>query len=229
MSANFFAQDLEKKMALEWTTPEANRGYTARGREKVTQLKDIAEVEKIRSAVPDLKESYEIGRDDEPDHPNNWPAEEGAVTGFKTDMKDFFEQCKALHVQVMRAIATGMGFDETFFDGFVDVGDNTLRLLHYPAVESDVFSTPGQVRAGEHSVSGQTSFVMATCTFSLTLWHRTTDPSRCSSRTTGAVFRSRAPTELSSTQPLSKTPSSSTPATCWRDGATTRSRARFTE
>lgn len=152
MSAKFFAQPLEKKDALEWTTPQANRGYVAHGREKVTQLNDAAEVEKIRSAVPDLKESFEIGRDDEVGHPNNWPEDEGAVAGFKADMKSFFGECKALHIQVMRAIATGMGFEETFFDRFLDVGDNTLRLLHYPEVKSDVFNTPGQVRAGEHSV-----------------------------------------------------------------------------
>jgi isopenicillin N synthase-like dioxygenase len=68
-------------------------------------------------------------------------------------MLEFFEECKLMHVEVMRAIAVGMGLDETFFDTFVDVGDNTLRLLHYPAVKADVFKiNPGQVRAGEHSV-----------------------------------------------------------------------------
>ncbi|KAK1240728.1 hypothetical protein MKX07_006161 [Trichoderma sp. CBMAI-0711] len=155
MSANFFAQPLEKKAALEWTTPQANRGYVAHGREKVSLLKDNAEVEKVRSAVPDLKESLEIGRDDEEGHPNNWPSEEGSsIVGFRADMLSFFEQCKALHVQVMRAIAMGMGFEESFFDRFVDVGDNNLRLLHYPEVKSDVFNTPGQVRAGDHSDYG---------------------------------------------------------------------------
>lgn len=163
MSANFFAQPPEKKTALEWTTPQANRGYVPHGREKVSLPGDVvAEVERMRSAVPDLKESLEIGRDDEEGHPNNWPDEDDSITGFKAHMKSFFEQCKALHVEVMRAIATGMGFEESFFDRFVDVGDNNLRLLHYPEVKSEVFNTPGQVRAGEHSVSDQASFVMIT-------------------------------------------------------------------
>lgn len=163
MSANFFAQPLEKKEALGWTTPQANRGYVAHGREKVSQLNDAAEVEKVRSAVPDLKESFEIGRDGEVGHPNNWPEEQGAVTGFKGEMKSFFQECKALHVQVMRAIAMGMGFEETFFDRFVNVGDNTLRLLHYPEVRSEVFNTPGQVRAGEHSVRSAMSCCITFC------------------------------------------------------------------
>jgi isopenicillin N synthase-like dioxygenase len=73
---------------------------------------------------------------------------------FRADMLGFYDQCKDLHVEVMRAIAVGMGLDDKFFDSFVDVGDNTLRLLHYPEVKSDVFkANPNQVRAGEHSVS----------------------------------------------------------------------------
>lgn len=70
-------------------------------------------------------------------------------------MTDFFDQCKALHMEVMRAIAVGMSLPAAFFYKFVDDGDNTLRLLHYPAVRKDVFQiNPGQVRAGEHSDYG---------------------------------------------------------------------------
>lgn len=141
-------------MALGWTTAQANRGYSAPGREKVSQLADIIEVEKIRSTAPDLKESFEIGREGEVDYPNQWPADGGDLDGWKADMLKFFDKCKEMHVEVMRAIAVGMELDESFFDGFVDVGDNTLRLLHYPAVDAKVFKVnPGQVRAGEHSVS----------------------------------------------------------------------------
>jgi isopenicillin N synthase-like dioxygenase len=163
MSARFFQLDDAAKLSLGWTTPEANRGYSAPGREKVTQETDPSKVEVLRGASPDIKESFEIGRDDAPGHPNLWPTEQAApasgthrLVGFRTTMSDFFEQCKALHVEVMRAIAVGMGLDdERFFDGFVDVGDNTLRLLHYPAVDRRVFATnPCQVRAGEHSDYG---------------------------------------------------------------------------
>lgn len=77
------------------------------------------------------------------------------LAGFRQAMVDFFDQCKALHVEVMRAIAVGMSLPRDFFDPFVDDGDNTLRLLHYPAVSRDVFRiNPGQVRAGEHSDYG---------------------------------------------------------------------------
>ncbi|KAM0275102.1 hypothetical protein ACHAQH_007539 [Verticillium albo-atrum] len=153
-SASFFTQPDEAKLALGWTTPEANRGYSAPGREKVSQLADISAVSAVRQAAPDLKESFEIGREGVPNHPNQWPVETSAP-GFKKDMLDFFAQCKGLHIEVMRAIGAGMGLAEGFFDGFTDDGDNTLRLLHYPSVDPKVFLVnPGQVRAGEHSDYG---------------------------------------------------------------------------
>ncbi|KAF4953720.1 hypothetical protein FSARC_12326 [Fusarium sarcochroum] len=155
LSARFFDQPLENKMKVVWTTPEANRGYSAPGREKVSEFMDLRDVEKERAALPDLKESLEIGREDEPGFPNQWLEETGNLVGFRQDMLGFFEKCRQLHVEVMKAIAVGMGLDDGFFDSFVDVGDNTLRLLHYPAVKSGVFKTnPGTVRAGAHSDYG---------------------------------------------------------------------------
>lgn len=158
-SANFFNQlSQDEKLALSWTSPESNRGYSAPGREKVTQLTDINEVAKLKQGNPDIKESFEIGRDSDPLYPNRWPDEAAkpAVAGFRTTMMDFHAACRDIHVEVMRAIAVGMGLrDERYFDAFIGDGENTLRLLHYPAVKSEVFRiNPGQVRAGAHSDYG---------------------------------------------------------------------------
>ncbi|KAG6315939.1 hypothetical protein E4U22_007482 [Claviceps purpurea] len=156
-SATFFALDDETKLRLQWTTPEANRGYSSPGREKASQLVDVSEVSKIRTQAPDLKESLEIGRDTRPEFPNQWPDEGDNVSlrGFRKDMVDFFRTCQALHVDVMRAIALGMGLEQDFFDQFINASDNNLRLLHYPGVKAKVFKlNPGQTRAGEHSDYG---------------------------------------------------------------------------
>ncbi|KAF4506851.1 hypothetical protein G6O67_006892 [Ophiocordyceps sinensis] len=159
-SADFFDQSLAAKLELSWTTPEANRGYSSPGREKVTQLQDMASVEKMRSEVPDLKESFEMGRDSDPAHGNPWPRDEGKLEGFRADMVDFFDRCQQMHQDVMRAVALGMGLDEAYFDAFIDDADNTLRLLHYPEVKADVFrANPGQVRAGEHSDYGSVTLL----------------------------------------------------------------------
>ena len=157
-SAEFFAHPQEEKDKLAWYSAKANRGYTAHGREKVTQLTEKDDVEALRQAVPDLKESLEIGREGQENCPNMWVPEDmdGGWGGkFKTEMLEFFQQCKELHVQVMRSIAVGLGIDETWFDGYTNGGDNTLRLLHYPPVKKEVFDkNPNQVRAGEHSDYG---------------------------------------------------------------------------
>jgi isopenicillin N synthase-like dioxygenase len=102
-----------------------------------------------------LKESFEIGREGAEGTPNNWPEYDEEGKQFKEWMLGFFEQCKDLHVQVMRAVAVGIGLEESYFDEYTDVGDNTLRLLHYPEVKKDVFKKNKlQVRAGEHTDYG---------------------------------------------------------------------------
>ncbi|KAK3296170.1 uncharacterized protein B0H64DRAFT_397560 [Chaetomium fimeti] len=165
-SAQFFRLPLSTKDSLAWSTPEANRGYSSPGREKVSLLANDADVSALRTSIPDIKESLEIGREDEPGHPNRWPSEEAGegapneLTGFKQSMLSFFGDLAELHTSVMRAIAVGMGLPETHFDRFVSDRDNTLRLLHYPAVRRDVFQiNPGQVRAGEHSDYGSVTIL----------------------------------------------------------------------
>lgn len=155
-SAKLFARPQTQKDELAWTTPRANRGYVASGREKVTQSDDPEEIAKLRASNPDLKESIEIGREGVEGMPNQWPDrfDEDGVE-FTKFMKNFFLTCKDLHVNVMRAIAMGMDLEEDFFDGYTDGGDNNLRLLHYPAVKKSIFKeNPNQVRAGEHSDYG---------------------------------------------------------------------------
>jgi len=125
------------------------------GREKVSTLLNREDVATLREQVADLKESIEIGREAEEGHPNNWPSGDKDAKEFKDTMLGFHDLCKELHIQVMRAIAVGMGLEEGYFDGYTDVGDNTLRLLHYPEVKKDVFKKNKlQVRAGEHTDYG---------------------------------------------------------------------------
>lgn len=155
-SAKFFKRPDQQKLDMSWTTPEANRGYSPPGREKTTDSTDPAEIERIRAtAGPDLKESFEIGREGEKDLPNHWPDYDDEGKQFKQKMLDFHDAGKNLHMQVMRAIAVGLGIDEKFFDEYCQIGDNTLRLLHYPEVNSEVFQKNTlTVRAGAHTDYG---------------------------------------------------------------------------
>lgn len=123
----------------------------------MSQSTSKEEVDKLREGSPDLKESMEIGREGEEGFSNRWPDFEGDEEGaeFKKVMQEFHAKCADLHGLVMRAIALGMGLGEDFFDGFMRNGDNSLRLLHYPAVSKSVFEqSKQQMRAGEHSDYG---------------------------------------------------------------------------
>jgi len=131
------------------------------GREKVSQGKTKEEVAKQREAGgEDLKESFEIGRAGEEGYPNRWPDrldKEGAE--FRFMMEGFFEGCKEVHAVLMRGIALGMGLEGDFFDEYVTTGDNTLRLLHYPAVTASDFESGKRVRAGAHSDYGSVTLL----------------------------------------------------------------------
>ncbi|KAL2864743.1 isopenicillin N synthase family dioxygenase [Aspergillus lucknowensis] len=154
-SARFFARPQEQKDSLGWTTPQANRGYVRTGREKLSTVDDLSDPA-ARRAIPDMKESMEIGREGVEGLPNRWPdALDNEGKEFKVEMQSFFTTCKELHIKVMQAIALGMNLPVHFFDEYVNQGDNNLRLLHYPAVHKDLFErNPGQVRAAEHSDYG---------------------------------------------------------------------------
>ncbi|KAF2155435.1 Clavaminate synthase-like protein [Myriangium duriaei CBS 260.36] len=148
-SATFFAKPKAEKDALAWLRTGQIRGYNAQGEEKLNNVTDPSQVIDAREyGGEDIKETLEIGREGVPGEPNKWPAGDD---DFKECMVGFFSQCRGLHVELMRAIAIGFGIAENWFDDFVDAGDNVLRLLHYPEVNSNVFRSNGmQVRAGAH-------------------------------------------------------------------------------
>lgn len=239
-SAAFFRRPAAQKLALAWTTPQANRGYSQPGREKTSAALDAEDVAAQREREgADLKESFEIGREGAAGCPNRWPDDSDDEGGrFKARMLEFHDRCKEVHVLVMRAIAVGLGLEEGWFDGFCDRGDNTLRLLHYPEVSAEVFrGGKGTVRAGAHSDYGSITLVSASLFPRPTSIDRSA-PRRCeggarrrlseadsSSRTSAAACRCSRRGAPSSTRRPSRAPLSSTPATCWRAGPTTRSRA----
>lgn len=114
------------------------------------------EVAEVRATGgEDMKESFEIGREAEEGHANQWPDQiDDEGVAFRAVMREFWLKCKEVHAIVMQGIAIGMGLRDGFFDDFVSVGDNTLRLLHYPAVRAGGFEGGKRVRAGAHSDYG---------------------------------------------------------------------------
>lgn len=123
----FFAQDKNYKLKFGYKSPESNRGYISVGQESLSE-------------TPDLKESFDIGNGE-----NEWPNPR-----FEKAMLNYFSAYDKLHLDIMRALALGMGYDEEFFTPMNNGNHQNLRLLRYPpAQRSEV-----QTRAGIHTDYG---------------------------------------------------------------------------
>ena len=75
-----------------FTEPLSNvcKGYSAPGKEKVTQhVYDAEEIAHHRAKAPDVKESFESGREDDSVMPNIW-LPDGVLPGFKEACLDYF-------------------------------------------------------------------------------------------------------------------------------------------
>lgn len=130
-SASVFRLPQAQKDALAVSGPESNRGYGSVGREKLIEsVEDKSVATTLRTQAPDLKETFQMGKNDPDGEKNRWPED----PRFQIVMEDFFERGRLLHSQIMRAVALGLGLDEGFFDEFIDEGDNSLRLLHVSTI-----------------------------------------------------------------------------------------------
>ncbi|KAF8470690.1 hypothetical protein BDZ91DRAFT_775613 [Kalaharituber pfeilii] len=167
-SKEFFDRPQWQKEALAWYSARANRGYSTIGREKASNFTSKADVDNLRQRQPDLKESFEVGRSDQPQYPNMWPDKfDAAGAEWKSFMENFFQIGIGMHVQVMRAIALGLGIEETWFDKHCKDGDNNLRLLHYPEAKNEVLGTGDEgdeskkaIRVGPHTDYGSITLLM---------------------------------------------------------------------
>lgn len=159
-SAKYFNLPVEVKSKHPNADFAANRGYSGMGKEKVTNLdldtNDERAISELRSMVPDLKESLEIGSDagryPKKQWENKYPDQE--LPGFGDAMGKFYEACDELHHQLLSAIAQGLGLEHDFFGRNITAGDHVLRLLHYPAVPRVILDKDPAVRAGSHTDYG---------------------------------------------------------------------------
>lgn len=103
--------------------------------------------------TPDFKESFELGRESEERTPNIWLPEE-SLPGFRDFFVDFFEEGYKAELVILKAIALGMGLEETFFQDFHQNKDNQVRLLHYPPVEAELLRGGKIERIAAHTDFG---------------------------------------------------------------------------
>ncbi len=132
------------------------RGYTAVGREKVSQDVYADDTLKTLRQVEDIKELYDIGADKGAPslrEPNRFPPPE-VIPGFEDSTMKFFWHCHEFGLEILRAIAIGLGLDENYFADFHQDADHLLRLIHYPAVERSSLKSGQKARIPAHSDFG---------------------------------------------------------------------------
>ncbi len=137
----FFALPEEVKRKYINTELPGIRGYTPF---KVETAKD--------AKIADLKEFWHIGRELEgnnpfPDilYPNIWPDE--VVDGFKKHGLVLYKTMEGVAYRILQAMCLNIGLDEDHFKNDVKYGNNILRALHYPPINTKDLPA---VRAAAH-------------------------------------------------------------------------------
>jgi isopenicillin N synthase-like dioxygenase len=137
LSQQFFQQPPELKHLLQ-DPAIPGRGY------------DCQNQSFIPGTPPDLKESFNFGR--EPGHGittrgNFWPQ---GIPGFRATSLAFFDACFTSASEILKAFAIALNMPEDYFvTRHMQRNGSTVRLLHYPPVTEP--AQAGQVRAGAHS------------------------------------------------------------------------------
>ncbi|EFR03380.1 flavonol synthase/flavanone 3-hydroxylase [Nannizzia gypsea CBS 118893] len=127
-----------------------HRGYSGVGREKLSQMVfDRDAVGELRK-IPDVKESFEMGREDDESIPNIW-LPESTIPGFRAFFNSFYEINHGVGQEILCAVAIGMGLERDFFESYHTMKDNQIRLLHYPPVEEEMLLQGKKERIAAHT------------------------------------------------------------------------------
>ena len=154
-AAAFFALPEDEKMRSLKPAVNINRGYSPFRSRTVG-----AEIDK--SLKPSLQEGFAIGQPDVPDEtyfhgpgalnnfaPDIWPAQ---PPGFETAMRAYYRAMEGLSQTLTGLFARALALPPDFFTQRMDRHISTLRLVNYPALETE--PEPGAIRSGEHSDTG---------------------------------------------------------------------------
>lgn len=126
-SKRFFTLDIATKNKYLYQGHLSNRGYIGMGLESHQEFK-----------VVDKKETFDIGKENEPGLYTPWP-EELPEAVFKDKLLTYFAAFDQLQLRLLRLIALGLGLDddEDFFVTRCNEQHCNLRLLHYPELFLD--------------------------------------------------------------------------------------------
>ncbi|OAX35366.1 flavonol synthase/flavanone 3-hydroxylase [Rhizopogon vinicolor AM-OR11-026] len=157
-SRKLFSLPIETKMLAPHPKEGwKHRGYSGVGREQVSQMVfDPSELAAIRKQTPDFKESFDVGRDNCPRVSNVWLPEE-VLPGFRDAASAFYNTCRQFELEkLLPALSLGLGLPGggEFLGNYHQDAENQLRLLHYPAMPTEVFASGERGRIAAHTDFG---------------------------------------------------------------------------
>ncbi|KAJ5280962.1 Oxoglutarate/iron-dependent dioxygenase [Penicillium angulare] len=149
--------DLPQGEKLKAPHPEGwavHRGYSWPGLEKISQLEatnveDDERAKQLRD-IPDMKESYDIGSENNATQPNQWIPND-SLPGFRDFMTRFYWECFRVGGDVLKALAIGLDLDENHLLDKHSGHNNQLRLLHYPPIPASALENNRAARCPAHT------------------------------------------------------------------------------
>jgi len=144
----FFALELADKLKIDITQTTHHRGYGCIGTEQLDPLRPA-----------DFKETFDMGRNLNADHPdvsNNKPLhgtnQYPDIAGFRELVETHYWDMIELGKTILRALAIALKLNADHFDEFFSEPISVLRFIHYPAVEAKLDRS--QMGAGAHTDYG---------------------------------------------------------------------------
>jgi isopenicillin N synthase-like dioxygenase len=153
VSKKFYDLPLEDKMkAPHPANPLHHRGYSKPGTESITKFANAVQGTNLPE-VQEIKESYEVGSENNPDQTNIWPPDE-VLPEWRPFMTSFYWTCYEATKNILRALALGIGLEEDYLLNLHSGHYNQLRLLHYPPVPAEAVESGQKARMPAHTDYG---------------------------------------------------------------------------
>lgn len=84
---------------------------------------------------------------------NIW-TEEASLPGFRSFMETFYDQAFETELQLIAALAIGLGVSDSSLTSLHSLAENEFRILHYPAVPASTLKDGTATRIAEHTDFG---------------------------------------------------------------------------
>ncbi|PTB66088.1 Clavaminate synthase-like protein [Trichoderma citrinoviride] len=146
ISRVFFQLPLSEKLKSPHPpTANPHRGYSAFGIENVSAISNHGTCI-ARPLLKDMKESYDIGSQEDALYDNIWPPP-GVHDAFQPAFTSFFSTCYRAQLSILKAISIGLALPEQTLSQLHTEQANELRLTHYPTVPRGDFSHSTRIAA----------------------------------------------------------------------------------